>query len=339
MQYYQDNELKKVKILFIAIGIAAGIVFSLLSGFFTIHKTASPENYLVITFAVLGPVFLYFLISQSRFERTTLVLLSALVFVSQIVVFYLNINDPSHMVWFAVYPIIFLFLLGYPSGMYWASALIAAFIIVAIFVNGISFLFTNGDFIFLLFIFLLYTFISSAHAWEISKRQQIISGIAERDPLTTMLNRRAFMPMLDNEIKRIKRNPNIQNLTVVMFDIDNFKTINDNFGHNVGDKILVELSDIITSWLRKEDTVARWGGEEFIAMFRETDLAEAEHVVEKLRDKIEKHRFDEVNHLTCSFGIAKYRKDEQRNELIKRADRSMIRAKQKNKNCGVVDAD
>jgi diguanylate cyclase (GGDEF)-like protein len=336
MEEFKENTLKRDRAVFLTIFIIIGISVSLIVGFIEIHKSNNLIGYLFFTIALSGPALLYLLYRSSGNEEYSILIITSVLFIFQIVHFYFKMNDPEHFILFSIYPIFYFFLLGFPRGLYYSAGLLIVFIIEYYFSHGLLNIFELTTIWMLFTVFLINTILFSAHTIEIKNGYQIVFDIADTDYLTSLFNRKAFLPILDNEIKRMKRNKNIQHLTIVMFDIDDFDNITDNYGNQAGDKIQIEFSGLISDWLRKEDTVARWDSKDFIAMFRETDIPDTLHVIEKLKEKIKNHRFEYVNHITCSFGIAEYKSDEQRNELIKRADQALFRARQKSKNSVAV---
>jgi two-component system cell cycle response regulator len=152
------------------------------------------------------------------------------------------------------------------------------------------------------------------------------------DKLTGLYNRRYFDHFLDFEIKRSSRQN--ASLALLMIDIDNFKQINDTFGHLFGDKILNKLGDIVKSIIRETDLAARYGGEEFSIVMSNTGLEEAAEIAERMRKAISAYNFD-IKELptTVSIGIALYPLDSTSlQDLISNADRALYRAKHEGKN-------
>ena len=145
---------------------------------------------------------------------------------------------------------------------------------------------------------------------------------SERDPLTGALNRSGIEAIFTDEIKI---------LSLIFIDIDHFKTINDTYGHAIGDKILVEFVRIINKNSRTTDFLARWGGEEFLLICPNTNLEEAFELSESLRIILSEHQWVEKIALTASFGIAQ-KEDETINEFIERADKALYSAKAKGRN-------
>ena len=121
-------------------------------------------------------------------------------------------------------------------------------------------------------------------------------------------------------------------LSFMMLDIDKFKLINDTYGHQVGDDILVELAQLVESKTRKTDSFARWGGEEFVMILPETTVEMAFKVAENLRVIIASHTFTDNLSITCSFGVASLGEGESQKSVMKRADEALYRAKQAGRN-------
>lgn len=149
---------------------------------------------------------------------------------------------------------------------------------------------------------------------------------AYKDELTNLWNRKYLYVRLDDEIRRLRQD-SVLSLAVV--DIDNFKSVNDTFGHLFGDKILIEVANILQNNLRKKDIIVRWGGEEFIIVLPNTDAEGAIAVFERIRKIIEIYDFG--CRITVSGGIAFVRGYIEVNKLIEMADKALYKAK-KSKN-------
>jgi diguanylate cyclase (GGDEF)-like protein len=146
------------------------------------------------------------------------------------------------------------------------------------------------------------------------------------DTLTGAFNRNKFdqsMVYYKESFLRYKTK-----FSVVLFDIDHFKPINDTYGHAVGDKALVTLAKLIQNSVRITDVFARWGGEEFAILLPETELEGARIVATNLRNLIKIQKFDTIGHLTCSFGVAEYRGNESVDDFFERLDGALYRAKE-----------
>jgi len=114
-----------------------------------------------------------------------------------------------------------------------------------------------------------------------------------------------------------------------MFDIDKFKEINDEYGHLIGDRILIRMTELIKTETREIDSFARYGGDEFMIINPETKLKDAVKLAERLRKRIENEDFDEVEKATCSFGVAELKAEDDIDSLLKRVDDYLYKAKEK----------
>jgi diguanylate cyclase (GGDEF)-like protein len=153
---------------------------------------------------------------------------------------------------------------------------------------------------------------------------------ASTDPLTGLHNRLKLGSTLSDEILRVDRYKTP--LSLVLFDIDNFKKINDTYGHPVGDQVLIQLSQFVPNLIRSTDLLARWGGEEFLILAPGSDGPMAFQAAEKLREAIGSLTFHQVRLVTCSFGVAQYAPGESAADLIARADAALYRAKTNGRN-------
>jgi len=158
-----------------------------------------------------------------------------------------------------------------------------------------------------------------------------LSHRATHDYLTGLLNRQQLEVLLDQELRRSRRYESP--LCLIMFDVDRFKRINDNLGHDAGDQVLKKLAGELQQCIRESDSLARWGGEEFTLMLPDCDLDDAERMAENLRQKVLDVQFDaDVNHLSISLGVTRCRPDESRRELLRRVDDALYTAKQRGRN-------
>lgn len=159
---------------------------------------------------------------------------------------------------------------------------------------------------------------------------------AEADYLTNLGNRDALDKTLPNMVASARRYQ--QPLSVLMIDIDQFKNINDQYGHNSGDQVIIALADAIRAIARDSDIAFRFGGDEFLILLGNTDSKGAAAVAERLRKRVESLRFGEnaSNSFTISLGSAVLNKEETPSALILRADQALYRAKTTGRNCSVL---
>ena len=156
------------------------------------------------------------------------------------------------------------------------------------------------------------------------------------DTLTGIFNRYHFTEIFVRSIREVQRYNHP--LSLIMFDVDNLKKINDEQGHAGGDMVLRELAGLLGRNIRDIDIFARWGGEEFMILCLQNKLENARPLALKLRDLIAQHRFDSGQQITCSFGVAQYIGDETAESFADRAADAMDRAKKAGRN-GVEVAD
>lgn len=167
---------------------------------------------------------------------------------------------------------------------------------------------------------------------DITERKRIeerLREMTERDPLTNAYNRRHLYTILETETERARRYGT--ELSVVMFDIDHFKMINDTHGHLAGDHVLVRIAEIVQQELRSVDLLARYGGEEFLIVAPGIDRLRAMKLAERLRMLIAGEKFGPVPKVTCSFGVYQFI-DEDTDTLFRHVDDLMYKAKQQGRN-------
>jgi polar amino acid transport system substrate-binding protein len=165
-----------------------------------------------------------------------------------------------------------------------------------------------------------------------NKKLEYISSI---DRLTGCLNRLKIEEFLDKQINLYQRYQ--QNFSIILYDLDYFKKVNDEYGHLAGDKILVESSRLFQANIRQTDLLGRWGGEEFIIICPHTKLEQAQLLAESLRKLLENYHFEGIGYKTASLGVTEYINSEwSQNDLIKIADDALYQAKKKGRNCVVT---
>lgn len=162
-----------------------------------------------------------------------------------------------------------------------------------------------------------------------------LERLAMHDPLTGLFNRRAFFERAQQEFERCRRHRS--NLAVLMVDIDHFKAINDHYGHLSGDRVLQRVADVIAASLRPEDTIGRYGGEEFAVLVPGADLQAAVALATRVQREMARERIPhdhEPLHITASVGVASLgAEDASLQSLLKRADDALYAAKRAGRNC------
>jgi diguanylate cyclase (GGDEF)-like protein len=165
---------------------------------------------------------------------------------------------------------------------------------------------------------------------QVKETEEKLKNIASHDELTKVYNRRKFDEVLGYEINMSRRYK--EPLSLIMFDLDHFKNVNDTYGHDIGDKVLRIIARTVRMAIRSTDTLARWGGEEFFIILPKTNKSEAVKIAEHLRQRIENIKFGSINTITCSFGVAEFMVGETKDSFIQRADEAMYKAKTNGRN-------
>lgn len=164
--------------------------------------------------------------------------------------------------------------------------------------------------------------------------KKMVEYLSVTDNLTKIYNRRKIEVLLDYSIKQLSRDNN--NLSVLLIDIDDFKLVNDTYGHEIGDEVLVIFAQIIKDSVRQNDLFGRWGGEEFVVVLPATNKEGGIFVAEKIRTSLEQYKFPKVGTKTCSIGLYEVKTEDQLKSAISRADIAMYKAKTSGKNQTVV---
>ncbi len=168
---------------------------------------------------------------------------------------------------------------------------------------------------------------------EIKERKRVekeLEKLAATDRLTQVYNRTKFDEIMRREMERAERFD--ETLSVIIFDIDHFKQINDKYGHIAGDGVLKSTADFVKTHIRKIDYIVRWGGEEFVIITPEINLEGARVLAERIRKSVEGFKFNNVDGVTLSLGVTELKKTDNADIILKRADDAMYTAKKKGRN-------
>ncbi len=179
----------------------------------------------------------------------------------------------------------------------------------------------------LLFVIAIFLPIFALRRWNESTRRL---HQANTDSLTGLFNRRKGGETLELEIARAHRHQ--RPLSIILFDLDCFKAVNDKHGHLAGDRVLKTVARTIRGKMRSFDTLVRWGGEEFLVIAVETDGAGARQVAERLRQTVEERFRRDSIHVTASFGVAQLEENDDLNALYRRVDEKLYEAKSAGRN-------
>ena len=168
---------------------------------------------------------------------------------------------------------------------------------------------------------------------SLSRYQRRLEEMAATDKLSGLLNRQAFTILMDRLMAEHSRQP--RPLSILLLDVDHFKSVNDLHGHAAGDRVLRRVAELLRQDLRQSDIAVRWGGEEFLVVLDNCDLAEAQRIAEKIRERIAQERLDiDGTHfaVTISVGVSQFSGDEFPEQTISRADAGLYQAKNNGRN-------
>lgn len=165
---------------------------------------------------------------------------------------------------------------------------------------------------------------------KLKEKSNLLEYQASHDKLTGLFNRNRFDEIYTKEIKRTKRYNN--ELSIIIFDIDDFKMVNDTYGHQIGDEVLKEIARITLNGVREQDINVRWGGEEFLILLPQTNITGAVTVASKIKSAIKEHIFtDKSLKITASFGVSQLLEEDDEISLISRSDKLLYEAKKTGK--------
>ncbi|MCC6208360.1 MAG: diguanylate cyclase [Gammaproteobacteria bacterium] len=169
----------------------------------------------------------------------------------------------------------------------------------------------------------------------LQQRSDRYERIAGTDPLTGLYNRIKFLELYVSQYAVMTKRHN--RMSLIIIDLDHFKEINDQYGHNVGDMVLKQASIVLLKALRSVDVLCRWGGEEFVALLPAASLQQAEHIAQIIRQALDDLRRDDMPHITASFGVTEVREGDTLGSAVERADAALYEAKYAGRNtvrCG-----
>ncbi len=161
---------------------------------------------------------------------------------------------------------------------------------------------------------------------SLQNEKRILEKLAYKDPLTDIYNRQIFNTMLQ-QVYTEKQRDGIS-VSLILFDVDHFKKVNDNHGHDIGDKVLIELTKLISKNIRTSDVFARWGGEEFVILMPNTGSDSAYKKAEFLRGVVENHEVEYIPKITISLGVTEISLSDKERTCFKRVDKALYQAKE-----------
>lgn len=314
---------------YLLIGIFA---FSLLG----IYSLLISQNYPVAIIDIIASIsfiWCFFSLRIYKNEQTVISFVSGFLIIFMIVFIALNGNKSFGLVWSFFAPMFLITINGYKRGGV-LSILFYLAIIVTLLLGRDTWEDKDIDtLVFTRYIvaYAMSSFVVFMGEYAIFKLQGELEDLSSTDALTKLHNRGKMEEYIEQAFEHKRKTDSA--LIVVMADIDDFKMINDTYGHHVGDDVLREVSNIFTHYTRGIDMVGRWGGEEFLMIFPNVSLKNAMAMVERLKNKISSFNFPVPTQVTCSFGVCEVKTDSFADkDVLICADDALYRAKKEGKN-------
>jgi diguanylate cyclase (GGDEF)-like protein len=298
---------------------------------------------LLVAFALFLSSHLYLRHSQSNYAyKFGSFLLQTVLMVLCLFLVYGGGNNNTGPLWIYLVPPVVMFFSGLKKGLVTISGFMIVYCLIVFTPSSLlnaavySFEFKTR----LLYSFFTLTFLSGFYEYsrqlsfqklnELSKEFEMLATL---DPLTQVLNRRGMLDRIDYEVSRSLRDKKV--LSFLLVDVDYFKQINDQHGHEMGDIVLMSLCDLFKKTVRSQDSIARWGGEEFLFLLPDTDLKQASQLAEKIRKRTEKEVFksqgDQLS-ISISIGVAQVEDYGHARDTIHKTDERLYAAKEQGRN-------
>lgn len=293
---------------------------------FIVVRLLNEDWAVAILNSVISVVMLSFFIFVYKTRKINVARFSMSIFIMGVIFVDIAIKGPSMFYWFYPCTVAIFYLVSYKTA-FFITCLSAAFIIGSIAQRVTVIELSTISITSIILICFSFLIFRSNH--KIAKR---LTELAAVDALTLVGNRHAFDKQIANIIRKFERD-NVP-VCLIIFDLDYFKSVNDTYGHSVGDEVLRNLATLITQHTRAFENLYRYGGEEFVILPVYSDLEKASVLAENIRQLVESHRFEfepELT-LTVSLGIAQYRAGEQRHQWFVRADEALYQAKKSGRN-------
>lgn len=248
-------------------------------------------------------------------------------------------HSPANTLWFPIYPLAFFFLAGLRVGAALTIAGAAMMCVTYAFYPSLQDMprIPLQHFIQLLSAYAMASCTAYLYERLRERHAALLGHEADADALTGLVNRRGALRVLAALESQARRH--IAPFSIALVDLDHFKAINDTYGHPVGDEALRAAAAVLQLPLRSSDTLARWGGEEFIVLLPHTELAAAMAIAERLRAQLAAYRVPQLPPITASLGVAQFRSGDTTAQLVQRADAALYRAKELGRNRVEAPAD
>jgi len=324
--------------------ITAGIC--LLAAFLNIFVMGSITIAILDAIAFIISLFAMIDLHRNHVIKRAVIVGSGNLFFLLIAFAYLNQGNEFGLIWTIFFPIFVLPLIGDKKGLVLST--VFYIILFSMAYHGIG-VWDNGEWSQKAFIrlflastvltYLVYAYVATLAHTDLELQRihdkearyiEELHRLSVTDSLTGLYNRRRINEVLEEYVNNANRYKDI--FSLILFDVDDFKHINDRYGHNTGDQVLTHIAETAKNILRKTDYIGRWGGEEFLILLPKTEKKDAVEIAEKLRIEIQTILFPETFSVTCSFGVAEYFEHLEIDSIVNNADKAMYHAKNSGKN-------
>jgi diguanylate cyclase (GGDEF)-like protein len=338
----QAIEIEEDRVIKVLSWLTYGAVFFLYAiGF---KAWLSGHHHYAISLAIFGVIFIVNLLHHKKTHEHHRFKLFFLCIAAILLLYLIASGGESNTgpLWFYIFPSIVFYIVGLRNGII-LTFLSIIFILIIFLFPQLPFVTTTYNFDFKLRFIGSFLFVAVfAYIIDFSRREarddlvnmaRLYKHAAGTDELTQLANRRAMRENLEKEFYRYQRHGS--HFSLILMDIDHFKKVNDSYGHDAGDIVLKEFAKQISGLSRKVDTVARWGGEEFLILLPDTSLVQALALAERIRIKIQEnafiYRYERIS-ITTSAGVCSISQSKDLETMLKQADINLYDAKQKGRN-------
>jgi len=339
--YEKDQEYIAAKRRFLDVAVWLGVAAALVSAFIQFRDAEYVVAAQSLCFPLFAPfVLLYLRRSDAAYHRG-LTLFALLTLLGQSLTTLFGLTNVVNLCWYAIYPLAYFFLLGPSRGLKWS---LAGLCLSVVFYWALPW--TEGyrpldpvAFSMVMLAYCVAVMLAWFHVHMVGAYQRQLYERVNYDHLTGALNRVGGIDLLQRYVSLANRDPD-RPLAVVSFDLDDFKYVNDTFGHDSGDRVLRGVAKAIAVVIRGSDCLVRWGGEEFLVLLPGTPLENARGIGEKLRSVVRTATRDLLPlPVTASVGVTAYQRGESIASLLKRVDDLMYSAKRSGKDAVVHEHD
>ncbi len=323
--------------LFFNFSLATSIVFMVFGAIYLIRSryTLGGFEFSLGIIQLLNIGFLYFFHKENASYR----ILVASVHIMSLIIFYTGGLGNTGFLWIEFIPIFTMLILDHKESYIWIcsyTAVLAGAVLYHLLVRPFL-VYTDLQMVQSIVVYLLFLYLTDNNEKlkgvarsKLESQNCELQKMSQTDSLTGLFNRSFINRILKTEFNRYERYQD--RFSLIMLDIDHFKRVNDTFGHQAGDRVLISIADSLTSNTRKTDFVSRWGGEEFLILCTQTSVNAAGILADKMRQVIASLSFEKDFSVTASFGVAEIQEKQNVYDLLSETDRLLYESKHRGRN-------